>query len=1105
MSKCHRRTLTLHGCVDTAYREACDDLFVLSSADFGHAYLSDGWATQHIQYLLQRFRIVFVGYSADDPPVQYLLEALNRFAKPERSLYAFHAGDEQQAQAQWAHKGVVPIAFGSDYSALWNTLKAWAERARDVDRWYDNVLQTASSGPDELKPHERGMVAHMASTVAGSQRLANSDGAIPASWLYVFDASVRYSKGGLIAGAGGEQVNYSPFDAFGLDSDIAPPPIDPEDYFSKIEVPDQAWDAFAVTKGDRVDLPESSVAKLRGAKAGEVTGLPLRMWSLGVWIANVSNQPAALWWAANQAGLHQGIQDQIRWAIQREGDRYTEPMRLGWRRLLAEWAQRPLDRDRVVHQLESEAKIAGWDSALVREYVDLYSPILNVRQTRASKPPAQREIERLEEVVSVQVRYQRPYVSLDLPDEVLGYAVQSFREKLAMAIRLEQDLAKDLHLHLDTIQAKDGEQLDEGGYGLTGHVIVFVKMMAKLALVDQGQARQEVAAWTSDDDLFTRLRIWAAGQASIMTPEEAGAILLGLQDKAFWKHNHQRDLLLSIRARWAELPRAVQVGLEDRLLRGDFGWDGAVERNEERNASMRLGRIQWLHQNGVAFGFDYDREVASLMSTAPGWREEFAEEVARPLISRPRSMSSDDSFEELTAAPLSQVLALAQELSKHDFYAATVRQPLRGLAKEKPARLLSALTATQEKNEVFLGAWSVLLHSETVGTRTRLLKAVGGRLAQLPEEQLARLADDVSVWLYSNAEQLLAVAPDTFVVVWEALLKILKATPSVERFPASNRDWVNESINRPAGRMVEALMKDPAIADKVDGGIPASWSPLLAGLLTLEGDDRAHAAANLAFQTTWLFQVDPKWTQEKLLPLASEAGVVGEAYWSGYVKGVRRVPGPELYRVIKEHLIGQASAPELNGDAARIFAGVLLFGWAGPADNEAGEVPQSLSDLEFREVLIHCDEKLRLQVLWYLEQECEKAGDAVEKLVTPFLEKVWPRQLSARTPATSARLIDIAFAAKQQFDKVLEAISPRLVRIAGAAPRLLGYQAEKLQSIADSFPAQLLGVLWTILPASSWDWPHETKKVLEMLEKKAEVKDDPRLLKLLRSGRRGRW
>jgi hypothetical protein len=72
-----RGVVHLHGRVDRNYERPHDDEFVISTKDFGRTYLSDGWATRFIQSLLARFQIVFIGYSADDPPVQYLLEALN--------------------------------------------------------------------------------------------------------------------------------------------------------------------------------------------------------------------------------------------------------------------------------------------------------------------------------------------------------------------------------------------------------------------------------------------------------------------------------------------------------------------------------------------------------------------------------------------------------------------------------------------------------------------------------------------------------------------------------------------------------------------------------------------------------------------------------------------------------------------------------------------------------------------------------------------------------------------------------------------------------------------------------------------------------------------
>jgi hypothetical protein len=61
----------LHGRMPTQPSDGIKRLnFVLSSADFGRAYLADGWATRFVRELLQRYVIVLLGYSASDPPIR---------------------------------------------------------------------------------------------------------------------------------------------------------------------------------------------------------------------------------------------------------------------------------------------------------------------------------------------------------------------------------------------------------------------------------------------------------------------------------------------------------------------------------------------------------------------------------------------------------------------------------------------------------------------------------------------------------------------------------------------------------------------------------------------------------------------------------------------------------------------------------------------------------------------------------------------------------------------------------------------------------------------------------------------------------------------------
>ena len=43
--------------------------YVISSADFGRAYLSEGWATRFVKALRERYTIVLLGYRAEDHPI----------------------------------------------------------------------------------------------------------------------------------------------------------------------------------------------------------------------------------------------------------------------------------------------------------------------------------------------------------------------------------------------------------------------------------------------------------------------------------------------------------------------------------------------------------------------------------------------------------------------------------------------------------------------------------------------------------------------------------------------------------------------------------------------------------------------------------------------------------------------------------------------------------------------------------------------------------------------------------------------------------------------------------------------------------------------------
>ena len=162
----------LHGKVTPDYSGPDEDGFVLSSSEFGDAYLAQGWARNFVKDVLKRFVAVFIGYSADDPPVRYLLEGLQQHNNTSHKIYAFQNADDE-AVAQWDEKGVEAIVYdfneNGGHSYLWDSLHAWSVRTKNPAAWKKRVLVKARKGPAKLKPHERGMVAHLVKSKSGAR------------------------------------------------------------------------------------------------------------------------------------------------------------------------------------------------------------------------------------------------------------------------------------------------------------------------------------------------------------------------------------------------------------------------------------------------------------------------------------------------------------------------------------------------------------------------------------------------------------------------------------------------------------------------------------------------------------------------------------------------------------------------------------------------------------------------------------------------------------------------------------------------------------------------------------------------------------------------
>ncbi|TFH41811.1 MAG: hypothetical protein E4H01_14370, partial [Lysobacterales bacterium] len=622
----------LHGRTTRDYGGSEGDGFVLSSSEFGRAYLSDGWATNFFREILNRYVVAFVGYQADDPPVQYLLEALNKKAGQIKDVYAFQSGTPSDASARWIHKGIEAIAYFEEdgHQALWETLEAWAERAKAPEAWYNSVIGLAREGPENLEPHVRGQVAHIISTLEGARKFSESDPPPPADWICVFDPYQRYATP-RHTGQLSEQGSFvDPFYLYGLDSDVVPIPIDPENYLEKRNVPPTAWSGLAANRPDRKYLRDDNLPALRGHWSTNPPSLPSRLIQIGVWIKQVAHQPTLVWWAAHQHALHPSIQQQIEHQLSK---RTSRVVRQAWRYLFEAWEEKRKEFHRDWYDLKAIVDMDGWDSAAIRTYAAINRPFLNVERSywRGPTPPEQKEDMRIGDILHLDVKYPNLQVDAKIPDEWLVFAIQELRKNLEHALNLEKELGGYGLSQISSIVPDDDPAVDNYGrtHDLSGSVINFSSLFARLIDFNGSAAKQEFLAWPKNDNtIFSKLRIWSCGMAKLIPAKAFGPIIAGLGNEAFWDRSHQRDLLIVLAKRWPELSDSARNKIENRLLKRPFGQKGKQDTGfEGHQAWEALNRITWLANQGCKFKFNLKTETKRLREKAIKWKPEFADKA----------------------------------------------------------------------------------------------------------------------------------------------------------------------------------------------------------------------------------------------------------------------------------------------------------------------------------------------------------------------------------------------------------------------------------------------------------------------------------------------
>lgn len=192
--------LHIHGALETSKQRHSE--LVLSDRDFGEFYLRRRVVPDFIYDAARLFHLVLVGYSANDPPMRYLLNAVaadgSRFsALKERFTFFGTPSPDSVALEDWRARGITPIHYddSGNHLALLRTLERWAifsainGNRRRLDAEVKRIVKVKRSSTNDT---DRDLFDHLirrsnASERARLSRLA-SDAKADLGWL---DAIVR--------------------------------------------------------------------------------------------------------------------------------------------------------------------------------------------------------------------------------------------------------------------------------------------------------------------------------------------------------------------------------------------------------------------------------------------------------------------------------------------------------------------------------------------------------------------------------------------------------------------------------------------------------------------------------------------------------------------------------------------------------------------------------------------------------------------------------------------------------------------------------------------------------------------------------------------------
>lgn len=1091
----------LHGLLPATPTPVQLDRLVISSGDFGLAYLTERWAARFVSELFRNYTVCFVGYSINDPVLRYMMDALaaDRLlgeSPPETFAFGSFSKGKEIAQAdEWHAKNVTPILYREHnrHAYLHKTLRSWAETYRDGVGGKERIVveygisrPLASTQQDDYV----GRLLWAISDPAGlpAKRFAELDPVPSLDWLQPFGEE-RYQHADLVRFGIPSQATVDDSLAFSLTSRPAPYSLAPWMHVADAGVRNSRWDEV--------------------------------MRQLARWLVRHLDDPVLLLWLVKRgAQLHDDLVLSIEHRLDQlaEWERAGEtaelariranapnaipgpPMRSLWQLLLIgrvkSWP-RGLDLYRWRVQFNRD----GLTAPLRLELGEMLAPRISLREPfpwpaekgKSSEPKGIKDLVEWEVVLSTD--HVHSTVSELSTDERWTSALPDMLSDFSALLRDALDLMRALDGADDRsdLSYLDQPSISEHQQNRDLHdwtALIDLTRDAWLATAAQQSpaASSRAVRWAVDWSeapypLFRRLAFFAAAQDDVVPGGHALDWLLADEHWWLWSVETQREtmrLLVALvprldEARLLRLERAVLAGPPREMFNDDIGperWTQVVD----RETWLLLAKIV---EAGASLGSTGAERLAQLSARYPEWRlatdqrdefpfwmgevDEWRNFVASP---RRRRELSDWLRQQPTADPRRE--DDWRQRCRDNF--ATTACALYALAEE-------AVWPTDRWGQA-LQAWSEERHLR------RSWRYMAPSLIAAPDDVLQPLGHGVSWWLRAIAR--------TFEGHDEQFFTLARRVLTLDHEDGIDTDEpVTRAINHPVGHVTDALLRwwyRRSLEDRQ--GLPESIRATFTELCDTRVDSFRHGRVLLASNVVALFRVDPDWAMKNLLPLFDWQRSQAEARgaWEGFLRS------PRLYRPLMEALkpaFLETAKHYANLSAHdRQYASLLTFAALDRGDTfTSAELALATSSLP-PDGLQHASSTL----VRALDGVPDQRADYWSNRVVPYLHAIWPKTRESLSPAIAENLGLLCVAARAAFPEAMERLRSWLRPL--AHPDQLVHRLHGAGLCAE-FPQHALDFLSLVIGNQTQWPPPDLRTCLEAIRTSGpDHAKDPRYVRL---------